>query len=616
MANFADKYSIMTQEMVDSFCDNFYILAEVHPTALGRGKTITQIPVGKVEMGLFNFIKTADPRKVQAVEEGVASEDAYLELTDPGEGTTAVRQSEEVVMEQTKKVKKKRLLKQSDVLPAKRLRMDHPTLVSDTDGKTLAGLEQIRPVGSRLLDRDELAFSYVAPSSQESEGFLDSSSRANLRIRAAVKSSSTLGLPVDTTVITTSTRAAAPTTFATDVNPDLAGPSQPEESEGSDDSFYEPLTLDPSEAKRWSCAEHELELKENLKAKYTARGRLLEERDLEILKLKSQLAEKEVEAAEVVHLRDQVSSLSGEKSVLTAELSALKVTVAQKDHDISLLNSRATSLVSTLDDAKVACAEAGNKINSLASKRDRLASKVSSLRAGFQDFKERMEVQQEEQAQELYNRVAELKAHAMDSPEYQGILGHALGRAVDFDMQEGLEAGYEHGAAGRDLSAVDAYNPEVVKASYIDAVKALEDVDFSLVDLLKSKKDAGMDKVLDCFLLDGPFADLPEAAYLQPCIEQLSVPIHHVGDKTPIGETSLSFALINVHASAEGAKKHVAALRQLMMEIVFAPLSSQTWVGEASTFVVPLHVEDYDEEDTNEVLGSVVAVLKLETCRF
>ncbi|GKG13929.1 hypothetical protein Tco_0350889, partial [Tanacetum coccineum] len=109
----------------------------------------------------------------------------------------------------------------------------------------------------------------------------------------------------------------------------------------------------------------------------------------------------------------------------------------------------------------------------------------------------RVEVQQEQQAQELYNRVAELEAHVMDvsghlegefyphlfdyfgrkkvapdswdtacflkclkSPEYQGTLGHALCRAVDFSMQEGLEAGHEHEIARRSLSAVDAYNPE------------------------------------------------------------------------------------------------------------------------------------------------------------
>ncbi|GKC16624.1 putative reverse transcriptase domain-containing protein [Tanacetum coccineum] len=263
-----------------------------------------------------------------------------------------------------------------------------------------------------------------------------------------------------------------------------------------------------------SRAEHELELKEKLNAKYAARGKLLEEKDSEIFRLKSQLAEKEAKAAE-------------------------------KDNDISLLDSRATHLASSLDDAKVACAEAGTKITSLASKRDRLASEVSSLRASFQDLKEKMEVQQEEQAQELYNRVVKLEAHVMDvsgrlegefyptyltllagrrwvlthgiqlallkclkSSEYQGILGHALGRAIDFGMQEGLEVGHEHGVAGRSLSVVDAYNPEVVSADYVNAVKALEDAHFPLVDLLKYKKDAGMNEVLDCFLLDGPLAEL------------------------------------------------------------------------------------------------------------
>ncbi|GJU80452.1 hypothetical protein Tco_1282817 [Tanacetum coccineum] len=442
----------------------------------------------------------------------------------------------DAVTEQPKKIKKKRLIKQSDVLPANKLRTDHPSLASGTG---------------------------------ESESFMDLSAQASLQIRTTMGSSSTLSAPVDiTAAITTSTKAK----LVADVNPNLAGPSQLEESEGSDDSFYELATLDPSEAKRWyvprwnitndsllddgfSCrtlvdrvappafffalrsmncdqlytefnvgaarqiclgsevrsrAEHELELKEKLNAKYAAR------------------------AAKVIRLRDQVSSLYGEKSALTAEVSDLKITITQKDHDIPLLDSHATHLESALNDAQVASTELGTKITSLASERDRLAS---------EDFKEKMEVQQEEQAQELYNRVAELEAHVMDvfseeeqarmynhclkSSEYQGILGDALGRAVDFGMQEGLEAGYEHGVAGRSLSVVDAYNPEVANADYVNAVKALEDAHFPLVDLLKSKKDAGMDEVLDCFLLDGPLAELPEAASLQPCIEQLSIPIHH-----------------------------------------------------------------------------------------
>ncbi|GKE62426.1 hypothetical protein Tco_1512793, partial [Tanacetum coccineum] len=225
--------------------------------------------------------------------------------------------------------------------------------------------------------------------------------------------SSTLGIPVDTTAAaTTFTKADVTTNFTTGINPDLAGSSQPEESEGSDDSFYEPPTLDPSEAKRWDVPRWNITNDSLLDDGFSFRAlvdrvappalffalhtmdydqlymefnveaarkvcleeevRLLEEKDLEILRLKSQLAEKEAEAAEV--------------------------TVTQKDHDISLLNSRAACLASTLDDAKVACAKAGVNITSLASERDRLAFEVSSLRVGFQDFKERMEIQQEEQA--------------------------------------------------------------------------------------------------------------------------------------------------------------------------------------------------------------------------
>ncbi|GJU49588.1 hypothetical protein Tco_1219143 [Tanacetum coccineum] len=470
---------------------------------------------------------------------------------------------DEVATTQSGKSKRKRLVKQSDTLPAKQLRKDHPSLATGTGGKTLAGLRQLMPT-SPLVAR-------------------------------------TADVPVYTAAATvTSARENVGVTPTSDV----AGSSQLETSEGSDDSFYELPALNSAEAKRCmdyeqlytefnvgaarqiclesevrSRAEHELELKEKLKGKYDARGRLLEEKDLEILRLKSLLAEEaekaeRAETAEVVRLRDQVSALTG-------EVSALKT-----------------------------CLEAGS-LKLLTSERDRLTSEVSTLHTAFQDFKEKAEAQQEEQAQVLYNRVAELEAHVMDvsgrlegefypaylttlagrrwflthgiqlavlkclkSPEYQGILGHALGRAVDFGMQEGLEAGYEHGVAGTQLSAVEAYNPEAARTSYFDAVRALEDVDFPLVNLLKSKKDAGMD------------------------------------------ETSLSFALLNVHSRAEGAKKHAAALRQLMMEIVSNPLSSQTWVGKTSTSAALLSVEDFDEVDTDEALGSVVAITKFEACRF
>ncbi|GJU84973.1 hypothetical protein Tco_1292519, partial [Tanacetum coccineum] len=529
--------------------------------------------------------------------------------------------------------KRKRLGKQSDTLPAKQLRKDHPSFATGTGGKTLVGMRQLMPT-SPLMSRPSL--------------------QADIQAHV-VQSARITDVPVYT--------AAATVTFAREnvgITPT------------SDDSFYELPALNSAEAKRWyvprwnitndsllddgfSCrtlvrsrAEHELELKEKLKAKYDARGRLLEEKEVEILRLKSLLVEEaeRAESAEVVRLCGQVSALIGEVSVL-------KSTVAQKDTDISLLDSRAIYLKSALDDSKAACVEAGSLITSLTSERDRLTSEVSTLHTAFQDFKEKAEAQQEEQAQVLYNRVAELEAHVMDvsgrlegefypaylttlagrrwflthgiqlavlkcfkSPEYQGILGHALGRAMNFGMQEGLEVGHEYGVVGTPLSAVEPYNPKAARTRYFDAVRALKDVDFPLVNLLKSKKDVGIDKVLDCFILDEPLADLPEAAHLQPCLEQLSVPIHHSDDKAIVGETYFSFALLNVNSCAEGAKKHAAALRQLMMEIVSNPLSSQTWVGETSTSAAPLFIEDFDEVDTDKALGSVVAIPNFEACRF
>ncbi|GKC07429.1 hypothetical protein Tco_0999039 [Tanacetum coccineum] len=257
MTNFAVKHSIMTPEMVENFCNDYYIPDEVHPVAPGRDKTITQFPevfpipvslyVGGAlekdpaphltarqeqtvrllennkapfrrypecflclvglspyypfdentypafegpdgkDMGLLDFIKTADPRKVQAVEvqkkddqvkllestshcfmplvtpaaggsssaaapevsapaevepENVVPEDTYLDLTGP----------DKVVATQPGKSKRKRLGKQSDTLPAKQLRKDHPSFATGTGGKTLAGLRQLMPT-SPLVSR-------------------------------------------------------------------------------------------------------------------------------------------------------------------------------------------------------------------------------------------------------------------------------------------------------------------------------------------------------------------------------------------------------------------------------------------------------------------------------
>ncbi|GJW15877.1 hypothetical protein Tco_0020010 [Tanacetum coccineum] len=483
----------------------------------------------RTDMGLLDYIRTADPRKVQAVEvqkgeeqvtlldsikhcfvsldapvavqqasgsgsgagpavsapsakenvvaeENVISVGTYLDLVDP-EGNLTVVEKGDAAQKQPEKAKREKLLKQSDTLPAKRLRIDHPSLASGTGGKTLASLRWTIPEGSLLL----------GPSSP-----------ADVHTQVTVRSSRVADAPVYTAADTVTSSRGKTLVVPTS---DVGGSSQPETSEESADSFYETAALNSEDAKRWyiprwnitndsllddgfSCrtliclgsevrsrTEHELELKEKLRAKYDAQGVLLKEKDAEISRLKSLVKEKETESVEVLHLHDQVSVLTADKSFLSAEVSALKSVVSQKDTDISLLDSGASYLKSALDDSQAACVEARNLISSLSSERDGLASEVSTLHSAFNDFKEKMEAQQEAQAQ---------------SPEYQGILGHALGRAVDYGMQEGLAAGHEHGVAGTPLSVVVAYNPETAEQS-----EASTSVVISCVEDLDTDEDLG-----------------------------------------------------------------------------------------------------------------------------
>ncbi|GKA87348.1 hypothetical protein Tco_0809112, partial [Tanacetum coccineum] len=157
----------------------------------------------RTDMGLLDYIRTADPRKVQAVEvqkgeeqvklldsikhcfvsldapvavqqeggsgsgvgpkvsapsaegnvvaeENIISVGSYLDLVDP-EGDLTVVEKGDAARKQPEKAKRKKLLKQSDTLPAKRLRVDHPSLASGTGGKTLASLRRTILESSLLL---------------------------------------------------------------------------------------------------------------------------------------------------------------------------------------------------------------------------------------------------------------------------------------------------------------------------------------------------------------------------------------------------------------------------------------------------------------------------------
>nr|GEY65466.1 nonaspanin [Tanacetum cinerariifolium] len=158
-----------------------------------------------------------------------------------------------------------------------------------------------------------------------------------------------------------------------------------------------------------------------------------------------------------------------------------------------------------------------------------------------------------------------------NSTEYLSVLGAAISKAVEKDMQEGLSAGITHGAKGRKLADVAAYNP-FAKFDYLSALQRLQNVNFSLITELKSNKDASVDTIMNLLRLDDTLTERLSLTESQPHADQLMVPIHHSPDQRVVGASALSISLDVSHSLLrrirENIANHVSALRG-----VFVPLS-------------------------------------------
>nr|GEU94774.1 transposase (putative), gypsy type [Tanacetum cinerariifolium] len=94
-------------------------------------------------------------------------------------------------------------------------------------------------------------------------------------------------------------------------------------------------------------------------------------------------------------------------------------------------------------------------------------------------------------------------------------------------MGEGLKQGIEHGKDGRDLTAVEAYNPEA-DSKYVKALQDLKDLKSPLVDQLERLKDAPMELIMASLYIESDsekyapqwIRDLP------PSSSQLKIPIY------------------------------------------------------------------------------------------
>nr|GEV38616.1 nonaspanin [Tanacetum cinerariifolium] len=127
-----------------------------------------------------------------------------------------------------------------------------------------------------------------------------------------------------------------------------------------------------------------------------------------------------------------------------------------------------------------------------------------------------------------------LQVKCLNSIEYLSALGATIRKAVEKGMQEGLSAGITHGAEGRKLADVAAYNPSA-EADYLSALQRLQNVNFSLIAELKSNKDAIVDTIMNLLRLDDALAERLGLTESQPHANQVMEPIHHSPDQRVVG---------------------------------------------------------------------------------
>ncbi|GKA54144.1 hypothetical protein Tco_0753093 [Tanacetum coccineum] len=296
-------------------------------------------------------------------------------------------------------------------------------------------------------------------------------------------------------------------------------------------------------------AKHTLEKKSELEDRCAEQTLLLSKRDAEIARPKSLLSLKETEAAKAIRLHVQLTTaeaagtakdnelrdliernffLEGERDVMSEEIATIESANVAKEVELTSLSSQVTRLTSDLSDLQLSHDELNSQVASLDSERDGLISQRSSLESAFELFRTHREATQDEQAKVLGTRDAELDAQLLEmaahldeefyphfltaisgrrwilthglklvilkflrSPEYCHALGTVIGCAINKGIQDGLRAGIDHVKAIRDLSIIEAYDPSA-EAKYVEAVNALDIVDFSLLSELKSKKDASI----------------------------------------------------------------------------------------------------------------------------
>nr|GEW34432.1 hypothetical protein [Tanacetum cinerariifolium] len=140
-------------------------------------------------------------------------------------------------------------------------------------------------------------------------------------------------------------------------------------------------------------------------------------------------------------------------------------------------------------------------------------------------------------------------AKCLNSTEYISTLRAVIGKAIEKGMQDGLSVEITHGAKGRVLTDVAAYNPSA-EADYLSALQRL--------------------------------------TKLQPHVDQLMVPIHHFPNQRVVGASALSLSAF-VRYGFNGTKS--------TLNVIPATVDTTTALSVTSvtvSLIPPISIDDYE----------------------
>nr|GEX28677.1 hypothetical protein [Tanacetum cinerariifolium] len=380
------------------------------------------------------------------------------------------------------------------------------------------------------------------------------------------------------------------------------------------------------------CAEYNIREKRKLRVVVDEQGELLKAKDEEIESLKAQLLLKEAEAAEAIRLRDDVFKFESAEQSLRSEVGVLRDRNAALEREKNELDVQVIDLSASVKVREHEVADLDAQVTAVKLQNDNLVGQVHELEissaglqekvAAYEGFVSQLEKFQDEKLEEVNEKFDNLcadfvemalhleekfyphllttisgrrwlltygmglaVAKCLNSTEYLSALGSAISNAIEKGMQEGLSARITHGAEGRQLTDVAAYNPSA-KADYLSALHHLQNVNFSLIAELKSNKDASVDTIMNLLRLDDVLAEILGLTESQPHVNQLMVPIHHYPDQRVVGASALSISLEVSHSRVkkmrENIVNHVSALRGVFV-LLSEPLSVAALEGMKGT---------------------------------